>query len=333
MADQTLEVPRFSQRVSSFRRNLVSVGKFLRELLRSPLAAIGTLIVLFFLILALFGAQLAPYTENNQSSSPRLEPTASLTGIVKTITDDPAALFDADTLGEHPFGTDFLGRDVFSRVILGTKSIFRTAGFGTLIAVGVGTFLGLSIGYQGGMVDELTSRVIDALLAMPALLIALVMLGVVRNLTFEPGSWQAGLADNSVLLVIALVYVPIVARVVRSTTLEIKTREFIQAAQIRGESALYIIFREIFPSVIPALVVEASLRFSYAIFLVASLGFLGVAARPPSPDWGLMVNENRGGYYELAPWALEYPAAAIAMLVVGVNLMSDGIRRAVQKSG
>jgi peptide/nickel transport system permease protein len=136
-----------------------------------------------------------------------------------------------------------------------------------------------------------------------------------------------------VLIVIALVYVPIVARVVRSSTLDIKSRTFVQAAQIRGESRLYIIFREIFPSVIPALVVEASLRFSYAIFLVASLGFLGVAARPPSPDWGLMVSENRGGHYDLTPWALEYPAAAIAVLVIGVNLMSDGIKRAVQKSG
>ena len=107
----------------------------------------------------------------------------------------------------------------------------------------------------------------------------------------------------------------------------------LSVVQIGGEGRLYIIFREIFPSVVPALVVEASLRFSYAIFLVASLGFLGVAARPPSPDWGLMVNENRGGLYNLTPWALEYPALAIAVLVVGVNLMSDGIRRAVQRSG
>jgi len=168
---------------------------------------------------------------------------------------------------------------------------------------------------------------------LPALLIALVILGVIRSVETEPGTLQASLADNAVLLVIALVYVPIVARVVRSSTLEIKTREFVEAAQIRGESAGYILFREIFPSVVPVLVVEAALRFSYGIFLVASLGFLGVAARPPSPDWGLMVNENRGGFYTLTPWALEYPAAAIALLVIGVNLMSDGIRRAVQKSG
>jgi peptide/nickel transport system permease protein len=307
MSEYTLEQSRLT---ATFRRNVTSAGKFVRELLNRPQSAVGTLIVLFFLILALFGSRIAPYSANDQSSPVRLAPTTS-----------------------YPFGTDYLGRDVFSRVILGAESIFRIAGFGTLIAVVVGTFIGLFIGYQGGLVDELASRLIDALLAMPALLIALVILGIIRNLEFEKGSFQAVLADNSVLLVIALVYVPIVARVVRSGTLDIKTREFVQAAQIRGESRLYIIFREIFPSVIPALVVEASLRFSYAIFLVASLGFLGVAARPPSPDWGLMVNENRGGLYDLTPWALEYPAAAIAVLVIGVNLMSDGIRRAVQKSG
>ena len=310
MSEYTLEETRSARLTAAFRRNVTSAGKFARELLNQPQSALGTLIVLFFLILALFGSRIAPYRANDQSSPVRLAPTTS-----------------------YPFGTDYLGRDVFSRVVLGAESIFRIAGFGTLIAVVVGTFIGLFIGYQGGWVDELTSRLIDALLAMPALLIALVILGVIRNLEFEEGSLQATLADNSVLLVIALVYVPIVARVVRSSTLDIKTREFVQAAQIRGESRLYIIFREIFPSVIPALVVEASLRFSYAIFLVASLGFLGVAARPPSPDWGLMVNENRGGLYDLTPWALEYPAAAIAVLVIGVNLMSDGIRRAVQKSG
>lgn len=309
MSERALERPQPGRWGATFRRRVRGVGGFLREVLSSPQSAIGTMIVLFFLILALFGSSLAPYTENDQSHPLREAPSR-----------------------EYPFGTDFQGRDVFSRVILGTASIFKTAGFGTLIAVVVGTVLGLLIGYQGGLLDELVGRLIDALLALPALLIALVILGVLRNLDFEEGSLQAVLADNSVLLVIALVYVPIVARVVRGRTLEIKTREFVQAAQIRGESWFYIVFREIFPSVIPALVVEASLRFSYAIFLVASLGFLGVAARPPSPDWGLMVNQARR-FYSITPWTLEYPALAIALLVVGVNLMSDGIKRAVQKSG
>ena len=301
---------------------------------RSPQSALGTVIVLFFLALALFGPQIAPYTANDQSHPPRQPPTAAPLDRLRQVWQDPARLLDADTyrLGAYPFGTDTLGRDVFSRVILGASSIFRVAGFGTLIAVAVGTALGLATGYWGGLADEILGRVFDALLALPALLIALVILGVIRSVETEPGTLQASLADNAVLLVIALVYVPIVARVVRGSTLEIKTREFVEAAQIRGESAGYILFREIFPSVAPVLAVEAALRFSYGIFLVASLGFLGVAARPPSPDWGLMVNENRGGFFALAPWALEYPAIAIAVLVVGVNLMSDGVRRAVQRS-
>lgn len=335
MTETTLDLPRPRRFWEGFRRSVSTVLRFLRELISQPQSAIGTAIVLAFLVLALFGSAIAPYTANDQSSAPRQAPTISPAKVLRTVRADPAQLFAPSTYdpGAYPFGTDYLGRDVFSRVILGAESIFRVAGLGTLIAVVIGTIVGLVIGYQGGVLDEIASRVIDALLAMPALLIALVILGILRNLEFDSGSWRAWLADNSVLFVIALVYVPIVARVVRSSTLDIKTRAFVQAAQIRGESRLYIIFREIFPSVVPALVVEASLRFSYAIFLVASLGFLGVGARPPSPDWGLMVSESRGGLYSLTPWALEYPAAAIAALVIGVNLLSDGIKRAVQKSG
>ena len=288
-----------------------------RALLSQPQSALGTLLVGFFFLLALFGGQLAPHSKaNDQSHDARVAPTLDLGAL---------------QLGAHPFGTDRLGRDVYSRVILGAGSIFRIAGLGTAISVVLGSALGLTIGYRGGWLDEVAGRVIDALLALPALLLALVMVGMIRNLDFDIGSWQAALAEEVILLVIAILYIPIVARVARSAALDIKTRDFVAAAQIRGESSAYIIFREILPSAMPALVVEASLRFSYAIFLVASLGFLGFGARPPSPDWGLMVNENRGGYYRLTPWALNFPALAIALLVIGVNLMSDGIRRAVQK--
>ena len=298
-------------------RLYVACRRYVRSQLRHPQSAAGSVLVAFFLILALFGPQLAPHPNpNDQSHDLRAPPTLHIGAL---------------HLGEHPFGTDRLGRDVYSRVILGAGSIFRIAGLGTLISVVLGSALGLFMGYRGGWVDEIIGRVIDALLAIPALLLALVLIGIIRNLDFDAGSWQAALADNVILLVISLLYIPIVARVARSTTLDIKTREFVEAAQIRGESQFYIIFREILPSVIPSLVVEASLRFSYAIFLVASLGFLGFGARPPSPDWGLMVNENRGGFYQLTPWALEFPALAIAILVIAVNLMSDGIRRAVQK--
>jgi peptide/nickel transport system permease protein len=280
------------------------------HLYRTPQSALGSTIVVLFVLVALFGAQLAPFSANDQRSQPRLPPNSA----------------------GHPFGTDYLGRDVYSRVILGANNVLLTAGLGTAIAVALGTALGLTIGYLGGWVDEAASRVIDALLALPALLVALVILGVVKSLSLEPNTFAAAVADQSVLLTISFVYTPLVARVIRSTTLEIKTREFVEAARLGGESTGHILTREIFPSVVPALVVEAALRFSYAIFLVAALGFLGLGAAPPSPDWGLMVQENRGGLYTQTPWALHYPAIAIAVLVVGVNLMSDGIRRAVQRN-
>lgn len=267
----------------------------LRQIFSTPASAVGTTIFLLFLLLALFGPMLAPYELNQQIyADARQAPSAT-----------------------HWFGTDNLGRDVFSRVILGARDILILAGLGTLLAVISGATFGLLSGYYGGWLDELLMRFFDSLLAMPALLLALLLLGTL------------GPSTSSVLIVIPLVYTPIVARVVRSVVLSVKTKAFVEAARIQGESLGHILFREILPSVLPALAVEASLRFSYAIFLVASLGFLGVGVQPPSPNWGLMVSEARQ-YVGQLPWALYYPAGAIALVVIGVNLMADGLKRALQ---
>lgn len=265
---------------------------FFRQLYAKPASAIGTTIFLAFVFLALFGPFIAPYGENEQVYADARQP--------------PSA--------EHWFGTDNLGRDVFSRVMLGARDILVLAGLGTLLAVVAGTFFGLLSGYRGGWFDELFMRFFDSLLAMPALLLALLLLGLL------------GPNENSVMLVLVIVYTPIVARVVRSVVLSTKSKGYVEAAQIQGESQARILFREILPSVTPALTVEAALRFSYAIFLVASLGFLGIGVQPPSANWGLMVSEARA-YVEQLPWALFFPAAAIALLVIGVNLMADGLRR------
>lgn len=272
--------------------------RILAALYSQPTSALGTTVVLFFIILALFGPLIAPY---------------DATDLI------PGAARQAPS-SEYWFGTDRLGRDVFSRVVLGSRDIIGLAGLGTLIAVIVGTLFGLVSGYRGGLFDEILFRIFDSLLAMPALLLALLLLGTV------------GPSRNSVLIVIAIVYTPIVARVVRSVVLGVKQKGFVEAARVQGESAPYILFREILPSVLPALTVEAALRFSYAIFLVASLGFLGVGVQPPNPDWGLMVNEART-FVSLTPWALYFPAAAISLLVIGVNLMADGLKRALQTVG
>ncbi len=268
---------------------------FMQSLFRRPSSALGSVLVFIFLILALFGPLLAPYEENEQIAADARQPPSTA----------------------HWFGTDHLGRDVFSRVVLGAREVLTLAGSGTLIAVIIGTLLGLVSGYRGGLFDEVLMRLFDSLLALPALLLALLLLGTL------------GPSRTGILIVIVVVYVPIVARVVRSVTLSTKTKAYIDAARLQGERSSYILFREILPSVLPALSVEASLRFSYAIFLVSSLGFLGVGVQPPSPDWGLMVKEARA-FVSQMPWAMFFPAGAIATVVIGVNLTAEGIKRALQ---
>jgi peptide/nickel transport system permease protein len=266
-----------------------------RELYARPASALGVSIFLLFLLMALVGPWVAPYGANEQ--------------IVEDARQPPSL--------DHLFGTDNLGRDVFSRVLIGAREVLILTGLGTLIAVVLGTTVGLLTGYVGGWLDEILMRLFDSLLALPALLLALLLLG------------SLGGSSTSVLIVIAVVYTPIVARVVRSVVLSVKNRGFVETARVQGEALGYILFREIFPSTLPALAVEAALRFSYAIFLVASLGFLGVGVQPPTPDWGLMVKEARNNVTQ-APWALYFPAGAIGLVVIGVNLMADGLRRVLQ---
>ncbi|UCH59524.1 MAG: ABC transporter permease [Anaerolineales bacterium] len=267
----------------------------LRRLYAVPTAAFGTTVFVLFLALALLGPWIAPYGANQQDyQGARMAPSSL-----------------------HWFGTDHLGRDVFSRVLLGAGEILWLSGGGTLLAVLCGTAIGLLSGYLGGWLDELIMRLFDSLLALPALLLALLMLGIL------------GASAWSVLIVMVVVYTPIVARVVRSVVLSVKTRGFVEAARLQGESLGWILFREILPSVLPTLAVETAVRFSYGIFLVASLGFLGVGVQPPSPNWGLMVKEARQTISQ-TPWALYYPAGAISILVIGVNLMADGLKRIFQ---
>ncbi len=248
--------------------------------------------------MAVIGPLIAPYGFSDQALSERLQP--------------PSA--------QHLLGTDRFGRDVFSRILIGSRHVYVVAGSGTLLAVLLGLTLGLISGYYGGVVDEVLMRLIDVLLAIPPLLLAMIIL------------FTLGPSRINVILVVGFLYIPMVSRVVRSVVLDLKTRQFVESAKLRGESSFYIMFREIFPNVLPALAVEASMRFAYAIFLVASLGFLGLGVQPPSPDWGLMVGEARN-YFSQARWALLAPAGAIALLVVGVGFMSDGLRRMLLPGG
>jgi peptide/nickel transport system permease protein len=266
-----------------------------RILRQNPLALLGTMLVLLFILMAILGPIIAPYSPYDPIPEQKQKPPSLA----------------------HPFGTDNLSRDVFSRVLVGSRDIISLAGIGTLIAVILGTGLGLIVGYIGGLLDDLMMRVFDTLLALPATLLALMLVGAV------------GPTRESVLLVIIIVYIPIVARVVRSVVLDVKTKGFVEAAKLRGERIGYILMREILPSVLPSLIVEASLRFAYAIFLVATLGFLGIGVQPPSADWGFQVASAKN-YWSSGWWILFFPCAAIATLVIGVNLMSDGLKQILQ---
>jgi len=263
----------------------------LRFLFAKPSSAVGVSILFFFILLTLFGSWIAPYKSNEQRAQDARQP--------------PSA--------QHWFGTDHLGRDVFSRVVLGAGEIIGLAGSATLLAVFGGILFGLISGYRGGWLDEILMRIFDSILALPAMLLALLFLGI----------W--GTSHFSVLIVIAVAFTPIVARVVRSVTLSVKSKGFIEIAQTQGESPWWILGKEIFPFILPALSVETAVRFSYAIFLTASLGFLGVGIQPPNPNWGLMIREARD-YGQQLPWTLYFPTIAIILLVIAVNLSADGIK-------
>jgi peptide/nickel transport system permease protein len=272
--------------------------RWLNRMRRYPAALVGIGIVVIFILMTVFGPMISPYAYTKQDLGNRLQP--------------PSA--------QHWFGTDQFGRDILSRILVGSRDVLTIAGSGTLLAVMAGLITGLWSGYFGSFTDEILMRLMDVLLAIPPLLLAMIILATI------------GPSRLNVIMVVGILYIPMVARVVRSVVLEVKTREFIEAAKLRGESSSYIIFREILPNVLPPLAVEASMRFSYSIFLVASLGFLGLGVQPPSPDWGMMVGEART-WFGQAPWVLLFPAGTIAFLVVGVAFMSDGLRRMLLAGG
>lgn len=273
-------------------RRVKGFFEVVRRLSHSPLGMIGLIIILLWVFIAILGPIIAPYS-----------PTAY----------HPQDRFKGPSL-KYPFGTDRFGRDMFSRVLLGSRSVLILASSATALSLLLGSSIGLITGFLGGLVDEIVMRFMDILMSFPALLFAMLILGIF------------GASSFGVIVVIGLVYAPRIARVARSAVLEVKQREFIEAAKVRGESKLYIMFIELLPNIWGPLGVEASVRFGYAIFLSASLGFLGLGVQPPTPDWGLLMKEAQQ-YISWAPWMAVFPALAIASLVVAVNFLADAIRK------
>jgi peptide/nickel transport system permease protein len=266
-----------------------------RLLPRSASFLIGVLIVAFWSLCALCGRRITPF--------------------------DP---FEDDILNTlaapsftHWFGTDQLGRDVFSRVITGARDILLVAPLATALGVTLGVILGLITGYFRGVIDDVIGRVIDALLALPVVIIALLALTAIG-----PSNW-------AVIVVIGAIFAPLVARTVRTAVLSERNLDYVAAARLRNEHATYILFVEILPNVMPPIAVEAGVRLGYAIFTVATLSFIGFGIQPPSPDWGLAVAESYGLINGGIWWPVLFNVLAVASLVIGVNLASDGIKAAV----
>jgi peptide/nickel transport system permease protein len=269
----------------------------LRLLFRSPTFLIGAGIVAFWALCAIFGRAIEPHDPYAVNLLHRLAPPS----------------------GANWFGTDEVGRDVLSRVIAGARGILIVAPLATLLGTVLGTTLGLVAGYFLGFIDEGIMRLVDAFLAIPVVILGLLALVAL------------GSSDATVILVIGIVFTPLIARTVRAAVLQERQLEYVQAGKLRKENAIYMMFSEILPNVLGPVVVEFTVRLGYAIFITVTLSFLGFGIQPPAPDWGLSIFEHyvyiTGGYW----WPVLYPALAIASLVIGINLASDGMSQALER--
>ena len=281
------------------------LGNGLSILFASRTAVVGLIIVLFWVFSALFAPYVTSFSPTEQDwKAPNQGPSAT-----------------------HLLGTDELGRDIWSRLAYGARIVLvvlpvtekiwlpgGTAVWGVFASLLLGASLGLLAGYRGGWIDEIVMRLLDAMMAVPVILLYLIIVAAI------------GASALNVVFAIAIVGTPGVARLVRSLTLDIRTRDYVRAAETRGENTAYIMFVEILPNAKGPIIIDAMLRVGYAIFAMGTLGFLGLGLPPPSPDWGSMVAKGREFILSGSPWAALWPSLAIASLVVGLNLLADGLR-------
>jgi peptide/nickel transport system permease protein len=264
-----------------------------RLLVRKPTFIVGAAILLFWIVCAIFGHAIAPYNPLAQQ----------LLGT------------NAAPSGAHWFGTDPLGRDVLSRVLTGARTILIVSLLAVILATILGTALGLAMGYLGGAFDLISGRLVEAVLALPTIVIALLFLAAV------------GHATTGLTILVGLVFTPLIARTVRAAVLAERQLDYLSAARLLGENRARIMFGEVLPNVLPAILVEFTVRLGYAVFTVATLSFLGLGIPPPTPDWGADIAANyvnlTAGYW----WQVLFPALAIASLVIAVILIADSIEQ------
>jgi peptide/nickel transport system permease protein len=265
-----------------------TVIEFLRH---SPLNLLGVVLIALFLFLVVFGSVLAPHDPIQPNVALKLQPPSST----------------------YWFGTDELGRDVFSRVLSGAKYSLGIAFIILSIAVVVGTLVGLIAGYVGGLVDELLMRLTDLFLAFPALVLAMAIAATLgRNL-------------QNTVIALTVVYWPWYARLVRGQVLWLKEREFIEAARAIGASPWRIVGRHILPNTFAVIIVQLTLDVGYAVLATSGLSFLGLGAQPPTPEWGTMIAGART-FFRDAWWYITFPGLALTLTVLGFNLLGDGLR-------
>ncbi len=290
MAEAALEVE-----LTEIYREPTSLWKdALRRLLRNKLAIAGMVILVAFLLSALFAPWLAPYDPIKQELVRRREP--------------PSA--------EHLLGIDEVGRDILSRIIFGARSSLQVGVGSVSFAIMIGALLGAISGYVGGWVDSVVMRLMDIMLAFPSLLLAIAIVSILG-----PGLMN-------MLYAIAVVSIPMYARIVRASVLSVKEQDYILAARAIGVPSSRMLFRNVLPNCLTPLIVQATLGIATAILDAAGLSFLGLGAQPPTPEWGAMLGSGRGSVFT-APHIVFFPGIAIMLLVLGFNLLGDGLRDAL----
>ncbi|MCP8617923.1 ABC transporter permease [Salirhabdus salicampi] len=265
-----------------------------KQLRKNRFAVTGFIIIIFFILLGLFAPLLTPYSYEDQEIIKRLQPPS----------------------GEHWLGTDNLGRDIFTRIAYGARISLQVGFFAVTGALVFGTLLGIIAGYFGRWIDMLISRIFDILLAFPSILLAIAIVAIL------------GASLENALIAIAIINIPIFGRLVRSKVISLREEEFIMAARAQGMKNGRILIHHILPNSLAPIIVQSTLGFGTAILEAAALGFLGLGAQPPLPEWGKMLADSRD-FIQLAPWTLIAPGVAIMLVVLGFNLIGDGLRDAL----
>jgi peptide/nickel transport system permease protein len=277
------------ERLKHYRKE--HIKSLVNRFLGNKSAVIGFLIILFFVTVAIFANYLAPYDPLEIDAKNTLAPVSS----------------------EHIFGTDDLGRDTLSRIIYGARISVRVGFLSAIIAAVLGVLIGSLAGFYEGFVDNTLMRIMDAMFAFPAILLAIVMVAIL------------GTGTNNAIIAIGIVYTPIFARIVRSAVVSVKESDYVLSAKALGQSNFLILFYHILPNCMGIIIVQATVTFAEAIIFESGLSFLGLGTQPPTPSWGKMLADAKS-YMEFSPITAFFPGAAISVSVLGLNLMGDGLR-------